>query len=972
MNATTAARRRSPSCRPRSAARPRALRRGAPAGGACCRARPAGNRRRLRRPRRRPPSRRRRPPPPDAHPTPSPPPAPDPFPKPPLPPAGDPADVAPDPGTTVATSVAGGAGFLFKGADPIQKEVDAGTIEPKRIAVLRGRVLKPGPNPAGPPVAMSGARVTILDHPELGYTSTRADGGYDLAVNGGEELVLHVEQDGFASVQRTEDVPWQDYVDVEDVVMTPYSPKVMQVDENAATLQAVTSDQVSDADGARKATLMFEPGTDATMTLPDGTVQPLGDLDVRATEYTVGARGDEAMPGDLPASSAYTYAVEFSVDQAVEAGATDVRFTKPVATYVENFLGFAAGTLVPAAYYDEAEGEWVPSANGVVIKRAEGGVDVTGDGHKDDPAGSAMTKWGIDAAEVAKLAAQYPDGKSLWRVEVRHFTPWDYNWPYGCKADCDPPRLDPPPPAFCPECQASGLDRRRVQPDARRAPAGRRHAVLAALRVRPRARLQGGLPAEDPAHRAHDPAAAAQRRARGDRRRQDARALVHRAHAEHELRLRVGRQGRLRPRARRRPDRARARRLRLPGRVPRAGGVRRRVRAVRRRATHAPEPRRLRRGAARGHRLAGVGAADRRPRRRLGRARRLDARRPPQLRPAVAHALHRRRHDGHRRGDPLGDPHGARQGAVLAVGRRHAGDPRHARARARRRRRRRRQRVRRRRPRRARLPGQARRRPAGRRRRPGRRRRHRRRRSRPPGHAALARRRRRRPRRQPLHLRHRQRPRAARRPRRDDQHVRRRRRRRHARRRRAGDGRVAQAPARARARRRRHALRRRGGPRPGAPDLARRADLDRRRRRERARRRRAAPSRPRWRTRPTSRSTRTARSTSPTRATTGSARSPPPASSTRSPATASPARPATAAARPRRRSASRSGSTSAATARSTSPTACTTWSGASTAPGSSARSPAPATAAVAATAAPRSGPTCRSPRTSRSRPTAPC
>ena len=589
MNATTAARRPSPSCRPPSAARARALRRGRRAGSACCRAArratdadagacvtPAPTAT---------PS-----PTATATPTPGPPPAPDPFPKPPLPPAGDPADAAPDPATTVATSVAGGAGFLYKGADPIQKEVGAGTIEPKRIAVLRGRVLKPGPNPAGPPVAMSGARVTILDHPELGYTSTRADGGYDLAVNGGEELVLHVEQDGFASVQRTEDVPWQDYVAVEDVVMTPYSPKAMPVDENAATLQAVTSDQVSDADGARKATLMFEPGTDATMTLPDGTVQPLGDLDVRATEYTVGAQGDEAMPGDLPASSAYTYAVEFSVDEAVEAGATDVRFTKPVATYVENFLGFAAGTLVPAAYYDEGEGEWVPSDNGVVIERAEGGVDVTGDGHKDDPAGPAMAKWGIDAAEVAKLAAQYPDGKSLWRVEVRHFTPWDYNWPYGCKADCDPPRLDPPPPGLLPGVPGGRVDHRRVQPDARRAPAGRRHAVLAALRVRPRARLQGRVPAEDPAHRADDPAAAAQRRARGDRRRQDARALVRRAHAEHELRLRVGRQGRLRPRGRRRPDRARARRLRVPGRVPRAAGVRRRVRAVRRRAALAPEP----------------------------------------------------------------------------------------------------------------------------------------------------------------------------------------------------------------------------------------------------------------------------------------------------------------------------------------------------------------------------------------------
>ena len=181
---------------------------------------------------------------------------------------------------------------------------------------------------------------------------------------------------------------------------------------------------------------MFEPGTDATMTLPDGTVQPLGDLDVRATEYTVGAQGDEAMPGDLPASSAYTYAVEFSVDEAVEAGATDVRFTKPVATYVENFLGFAAGTLVPAAYYDEAQGEWVPSAErrrDRVAPRAASTRPATAT-RTTRPA-PAMTKWGIDAAEVAKLAAQYPDGKSLWRVEVRHFTPWDYNWPYGCRAD---------------------------------------------------------------------------------------------------------------------------------------------------------------------------------------------------------------------------------------------------------------------------------------------------------------------------------------------------------------------------------------------------------------------------------------------------------------------------------------------------------------------------------------------------------
>ena len=198
---------------------------------------------------------------------------------------------------------------------------------------------------------------------------------------------------------------------------------------------------------------MFEPGTDATMELPNGQTKPLGDLEVRATEYTVGANGEEQMPGELPDSSAYTYAVEFSVDDAVEAGATDVKFTKPVTTYVDNFLGFKAGTIVPSAYYDEGKGAWVPSKNGLVIKivSESGGranVDTNGDGTADNT--------GIDDAERQKLAQQYDAGKSLWRVEVEHFTPWDYNWPYGCRAQCDAPNEEPPPPPYCPECEAAG------------------------------------------------------------------------------------------------------------------------------------------------------------------------------------------------------------------------------------------------------------------------------------------------------------------------------------------------------------------------------------------------------------------------------------------------------------------------------------------------------------------------------------
>src|SRR5262245_34663357 len=229
---------------------------------------------------------------------------------------------------------------------------------------------------------------------------------------------------------------------------------------DGASLQVADATPVTDPDGTRQAVLMFDPGTDAVMELPDGSTRPLnGSMDVRATEFTVGAAGDEAMPGELPPTSGYTYAVELSIDQAVDAGAATVTFDKPVASYVDNFLDFPAGTPVPAASYDRERGAWVPAANGVVIKiLAEPGgvadIDADGDGLADSP--PALGLLGIDLGERIKLAQLYNAGKSLWRVQVRHFTPWDYNWPYGLDDDAVRPSNPPEDPPPCPECQGGG------------------------------------------------------------------------------------------------------------------------------------------------------------------------------------------------------------------------------------------------------------------------------------------------------------------------------------------------------------------------------------------------------------------------------------------------------------------------------------------------------------------------------------
>ena len=97
--------------------------------------------------------------------------------------------------------------------------------------------------------------------------------------------------------------------------MTQFSAKATTIDaDSAAPIQVATGATSDDGDGERAATLLFERGTDAVMELPGGETKPLDDLTVRATEYTIGEHGDEAMPGELPATSAYTYAVEFSVD----------------------------------------------------------------------------------------------------------------------------------------------------------------------------------------------------------------------------------------------------------------------------------------------------------------------------------------------------------------------------------------------------------------------------------------------------------------------------------------------------------------------------------------------------------------------------------------------------------------------------------------------------------------------------------
>ena len=429
------------------------------------------------------------------------------------PPAERPAaDVAPDPRRDRADDASpSGTEFLYTGADPIQKEVDAGHDR----AEAGRRAARPRPQPDGADAGTRPIRCRrARDRPRPPRVRLHVDARRRRLRPRRQRRrgrsSLHVEQDGFATRpahggravaglrrhrgRRDDAVPTEGHADRRERGRRCRSSPATTVsdDDGAAPGDADVRARHRRDDGA--------PGRhDEAARRPRGARDRVHGRRRRRRGDARRAAG-HAAPTRTPSSSA-------STRRSRPAPPTS-RFTKPVATYVDNFLGFPAGTIVPAAYYDEARGRV-----GAVRERPRdrsspsGGVDVDRRRPTDDRPRAELTKSASTRRSGEARGSSTPPASRLWRVEVQHFTPWDYNWPYGCEAECDPPDEDPPPPPYCPECEAAGSiigvfnqtlgERLRVTG----------HAVRAALRDRPRARLQGGLPARDPAHRADDPAA---------------------------------------------------------------------------------------------------------------------------------------------------------------------------------------------------------------------------------------------------------------------------------------------------------------------------------------------------------------------------------------------------------------------------------------------------------------------------------
>ena len=402
---------------------------------------------------------------------------------PPPPPPDEPQESILD--KSAATPFADSMAFLFEGADPVQTGVAPGTINAQQAGAVRGRIL------SGTGTPLASVRVSVKDRPELGQTFTRADGVFDLVVNGGGTLVLEYERGGYISLFRRVSVGWHAYLELPDSVMIPRDGQATVIDLSggsawlgesvvelasagsigaALAMRAIlaqvgggTSFQVAqgsivaDGGGQRQITLLFEEGTIATTEAG----QDLDTLTIRSTEFTQGGFADfgDALPSPPLERIQQFMVFDIGADEAVALGAARVDLTKNVRMYVENFQGLDVGESVKLSELDDGNAAWVgrqTPGRVLQITNIVGGVaeiDATGDGVAESPT-VLQNQFNLPPEEAAVVGSMYPVGQQLVRLQLNALGKWcpHQDFPYADDATTLSGGEPAPPPCEGSDC----------------------------------------------------------------------------------------------------------------------------------------------------------------------------------------------------------------------------------------------------------------------------------------------------------------------------------------------------------------------------------------------------------------------------------------------------------------------------------------------------------------------------------------
>lgn len=305
--------------------------------------------------------------------------------------------------------------------DLIPSDATIAEYDQKRFSLVTGQIADLSSNP------IAGVLVKVHGRPELGTARSDETGRYSLPVEGGYSLTVEMRKEGFLTVHRKVAVGWNDTAAVDDVVMLAEDPAATSIvlDGNPASAFVHQGTPVVDEHGRRTASLVL-PGDVQVYARTEAGDVPVTSFELKATEHVI----PESMPAHLPPPSAFTYCADLAA-----TGLENVRFSKPVAFLVDNFLGFDVGETVPVGYYDFDLAQWVPSENGRVVALLDtdgdgstDAVDATGDSLADD-----LNNDGSFADEAFGLGdpTRFPPGSTFWRTMITHLTPWDCNWPFG-------------------------------------------------------------------------------------------------------------------------------------------------------------------------------------------------------------------------------------------------------------------------------------------------------------------------------------------------------------------------------------------------------------------------------------------------------------------------------------------------------------------------------------------------------------